>query len=89
MKLEYDQRVEFEESQISLDIPYPEGITKDNGVWRIIPTSPSVVRNPNYCQCYPEFMLNTCIILGIFLRQYHSYVLSTYCVVAIDTEGGR
>ena len=45
MLLEYNQKVEFEGSQISLDIPYPDGITKDNGAWRIIPSSPSVVRN--------------------------------------------
>ena len=45
MILEYNQKVEFEGSQISLDIPYPEGITKENGAWRIIPTSPCVVRN--------------------------------------------
>lgn len=44
MLLEYDQKVEFEGEEISLDIPYPDGIIKETGAWRIIPLSPSVVR---------------------------------------------
>ena len=46
MKLEVFQRVEFEESQIQLDIPFPsaEGIksTSDDS-WRILSLSPPLV----------------------------------------------
>ena len=46
MILEVDQRVEFEETQISLDIPFPstEGIkTTSNDSWRILSLSPPMV----------------------------------------------
>ena len=44
MVLELDQKVEFQDSQIELDIPYPEGVKTENKVWRIIPLTPPVVR---------------------------------------------
>ena len=44
MMLEHYQKVEFEDNQITLDIPFPNGVTKDNEVWRIIPLSHPVVR---------------------------------------------
>ena len=42
---EHDQKVEFENDSIKLDIPFPslEGITTDNKAWRIIAQTPPVV----------------------------------------------
>ena len=43
MILDVDHPIEFEENQIRLDIPYPEGITTKNKEWRIISLTPPVV----------------------------------------------
>lgn len=40
----HDQKVEFMENQIELDIPSQGGVTSQNGEWRILPLSPPVVR---------------------------------------------
>ena len=48
---EYSQKVEFEGSEIVLDIPYPGGVTKENGVWRIISLGPPVVRIALFFVC--------------------------------------
>lgn len=44
--LGHDQRVEFTENQIKLDVPLPTqgGIISKNGEWRIVSLSPPVVR---------------------------------------------
>ena len=51
MLLQVDQIVEFEESQIQLDIPFPstEGLKATfNDDWRILSLSPPLVIDYNY-----------------------------------------
>ena len=50
MKLESDQRIEFEESAIELDIPFPstEGVTTPDQAWKILSLTPPVVRRNLY-----------------------------------------
>lgn len=45
MRLETDQKVEFEENEIKLDIPYPstEGVNTSDKVWKILSLTPPVV----------------------------------------------
>ena len=65
MILDIDHPIEFEENQIKLDIPYPEGVTTKNKEWRIISLTPPVVRIMYNTALYVMYILKSQLLVHV------------------------